>query len=127
MDPVRRSARSRSCIGGRHRARSNQHAGVHVKDTDPVNPPNPVMITGNVPVTPLATVMAAAVTEKSHAGPVSGTVVTLPPVCVIVRVPGNRTWCGSGNRAERDHDHARRSTRSNHDREYASIAVGFCK
>ncbi len=36
---------------------------------------------------PLATVMAAAETEKSHAGPVSGTVLTLPPVCVIVSVP----------------------------------------
>ena len=29
-------------------AHAEQHtAGVQVKDTDPVNPPNPVMITGN--------------------------------------------------------------------------------
>jgi hypothetical protein len=27
-------------------------AGVHVEDTDPVNPPSPVMSTGNVPVAP---------------------------------------------------------------------------
>ena len=63
-------------------------AGVQVKDTAPVNPPNPVTSTGNVPVAPWAIVMEAAVTEKSHAGPDSGTVVTVPPVCVIVRVPG---------------------------------------
>ncbi len=63
-------------------------AGVQVKDTAPVNPPNPVTSTGNEPVAPLATVMGEADTEKSHAGPDSGTVVTVPPVCVIVRVPG---------------------------------------
>ena len=29
--------------------------GVQVKDTAPVNPPSPVMVTGNVPMAPLAT------------------------------------------------------------------------
>jgi hypothetical protein len=62
-------------------------AGVQVKDTAPVNPPNPVTSTGNEPVAPLATVMFAAEAEKSHAGADSGIVLTLPPVCVIVRVP----------------------------------------
>src|SRR5277367_1140847 len=61
--------------------------GVQVKDTEPVNPPSPVMITGNVPVMPLVTPMVATETEKSHAGPVSGTVVTLPRVCVMVSEP----------------------------------------
>ena len=63
-------------------------AGVQAKDTAPVNPPNPVVNTGNEPVAPWATVMFAAETEKSHAGPDSGTVVTVPPVWVIVRLPG---------------------------------------
>src|SRR5271156_6739601 len=63
-------------------------AGAHVKATGPVNPPNPVTFTVNGPVAPLATAMVAAETEKSHAGPNSGMVVTVPPVCVIVSVPG---------------------------------------
>ena len=61
--------------------------GVQVKATAPVKPPSPVTTTGNEPVAPLATLMAAAETEKSHAVPVSGTVLTLPPVCVIVSAP----------------------------------------
>ena len=88
MDPlaVAPGAGAALVVGTMHEVISM--AGVHVNDTAPVNPPSPVMITGNEPVAPLATVMAAAVTEKSHAGPDSGTVVTVPPVCVIVRVPG---------------------------------------
>jgi len=62
-------------------------AGVHVNDTAPVNPPNPVTSTGNDPVAPRATLMAAAEIEKSHACADSCTVVTLPPVCEIVSVP----------------------------------------
>src|SRR5271156_699191 len=62
-------------------------AGVQVNATAPVNPPNPVTSTGNVPVAPRATLMAAAEIEKSHACADSGTVLTLPPVCVIVRLP----------------------------------------
>jgi len=42
-------------------------AGVQVNATAPVNPPNPVTRTGNDPVAPLATVIFAAETEKSHA------------------------------------------------------------
>lgn len=62
--------------------------GVHMKATAPVNPPNPVTVTVNVPDMPLGTVTdEAAVTEKSHAVPDSGTVLTFPPVCVIVRAP----------------------------------------
>jgi len=62
--------------------------GAQVNATGPINPPNPVTFTVNGPVAPLATVMAAAEAEKSHAGPDNGTVVTVPPVCVIVSVPG---------------------------------------
>src|SRR5271156_5018498 len=62
-------------------------AGVQVNATAPVNPPNPVTSTGNDPVAPRATLMAAAEIEKSHACADSGTVLTLPPVCVIVRLP----------------------------------------
>jgi hypothetical protein len=62
-------------------------AGAQVKETAPVNPPNPVTSTGNDPVAPRATLMAAAEIEKSHACADSGTVATLPPVCVIVRLP----------------------------------------
>ncbi|MGA7062274.1 MAG: hypothetical protein WBY69_13780, partial [Candidatus Acidiferrales bacterium] len=36
---------------------------------------------------PLATLALPAETEKSHAVPLSGTVLTLPPVCVIVSAP----------------------------------------
>ena len=62
--------------------------GVHVKATAPVNPPNPVTVTANMPDMPLATVTEeTAVTEKSHAGPFSGTLLTLPPVWVIVSAP----------------------------------------
>ena len=46
--------------------------------------------------------MAAAETEKSHAGPVSGTVLTAPPVCVIVSAPGNRPGRCSRSRTEAD-------------------------
>jgi len=62
--------------------------GVQAIATAPVKPPSPVTTTGNEPVAPLATLKAAADTEKSHAGPVSGTVLMAPPVCVIVRLPG---------------------------------------
>jgi hypothetical protein len=55
-------------------------AGVQVKDTAPVNPPNPVTSTGNEPVAPLATLMATAEAEKSHAGPDSATEFMAPPV-----------------------------------------------
>jgi len=53
-------------------------AGVQVKATAPVNPPNPVTSTGNEPVAPLATVMGEADTEKSHAVPARATVCGLP-------------------------------------------------
>ena len=87
IDPVAVApgAGAAAVVGTAH-AESNM-PGVQVKDTDPVNPPSPVMITGNVPVMPLVTPMAAAETEKSHAGPVSGTVLTLPSVCVMVSEP----------------------------------------
>lgn len=52
--------------------------GVHVKETAPVNPPSPVMVTGKVPMAPLATLALPADTEKSQAVPVSGTVCGLP-------------------------------------------------
>src|SRR5271156_7112036 len=66
----------------------NALPGVHVKDTAPVNPPSPITVTANVPDPPLATVTEeTAVTEKSYAVPASGTVLTLPPVCVIVSAP----------------------------------------
>jgi hypothetical protein len=52
--------------------------GVQVEATAPVKPPNPVTTTGNEPVAPLATLMAAAETEKSHAIPVSETDCGLP-------------------------------------------------
>ena len=61
--------------------------GVQVKATAPVKPPSPVTTTGNEPVAPLATLMAAAETEKSHAVPLRVTVLILPSVCVTVRVP----------------------------------------
>ena len=67
-------------------------AGVQVKDTAPVNPPNPVMVTGNVPMAPLATLtLDGAETEKSQAVPVSGTDCGLPfasSVSVSVPVTG---------------------------------------
>ena len=53
--------------------------GVQVKDTAPVKPPNPVTSTGNEPVAPLATLMAAAETEKSHAVPLRASACGLPP------------------------------------------------
>src|SRR5271156_3741166 len=62
-------------------------AGVQVKATGPVNPPNPVTFTVNGPVAPLATLMAEAEAEKSHAVPFSGTLLTLPPAWVIVSAP----------------------------------------
>src|SRR5580658_1249231 len=66
----------------------NALPGVQVKATAPVNPPKPVTVTATGPDMPLATVTdEAAVTEKSHAVPLSGTVLTLPPVCVIVSAP----------------------------------------
>src|SRR5580692_4010523 len=52
--------------------------GVQVKATAPVKPPSPVTTTGNEPVAPLATLMAAAETEKSHAVPFRTTVCGLP-------------------------------------------------
>ena len=87
IDPVAVApgAGAAAVVGTAH-AESNM-PGVQVNDTDPVNPPSPVMITGNVPVMPLVTPMAAAETVKSHAGPVSGTVLTLPSVCVMVSEP----------------------------------------
>ena len=75
-----------AAVVGTAHAESNV-PGVQVKDTDPLNPPNPVMITGNVPLMPLVTPMVATETEKSHVGPLSGTVATLPSVCVIVSEP----------------------------------------
>src|SRR6202021_4060408 len=50
--------------------------------------------TGNEPVAPLATLMAAAETEKSHAVPLRTTVLTLPPVCVTVRDPATGPGVG---------------------------------
>ena len=87
MDPfaVAPGAGAALVVGTEHEVISV--AGVQVKDTAPVNPPNPVTSTGNVPIAPWAIVMEAAETEKSHAGPDSGMVVTLPPVCMIVRLP----------------------------------------
>ena len=74
-------------------------AGVQVKDTAPVNPPNPVMVTGNVPMAPLATLtLDGAETEKSQAVPVSGTDCGLPlasSVTVIVPVTGPAAVVGS--------------------------------
>jgi hypothetical protein len=62
--------------------------GVQVKATAPVKPPSPVTVTGNEPVAPLATLMAAADTEKSHAIPVSETDCGLPlALSVIVSDP----------------------------------------
>src|SRR5580692_4731426 len=52
--------------------------GVQVKATAPVKPPSPVTTTGNEPVAPLATLTAAAETEKSHAVPFRTTVCGLP-------------------------------------------------
>jgi hypothetical protein len=53
--------------------------GVQVKDTAPVNPPSPVMVTGKVPMAPFATLtLDGAEAEKSHAVPVSGTDCGLP-------------------------------------------------
>ena len=67
IDPVAVApgAGAAAVVGTAH-AESNV-PGVQVKDTDPVNPPSPVMITGNVPVMPLVTPMVATETEKSHA------------------------------------------------------------
>ena len=66
----------------------NALPGVHVKATGPVNPPNPVTVTANMPDMPEGTVTEeTAVTEKSHAVPFSGTLLTLPPVWVIVSAP----------------------------------------
>jgi hypothetical protein len=68
--------------------------GVQVKDTEPVNPPRPVMVTGNVPMAPLATLtLDGAETEKSQAVPVSGTDCGLPlalsvTMIVPVSAPG---------------------------------------
>lgn len=67
--------------------------GVHVKETMPVNPPSPVMVTGKVPIAPLATLALPAVTEKSQAVPVSPTVWGLPLALSVtetasVTVPG---------------------------------------
>lgn len=68
--------------------------GVQVKDTEPVNPPNPVIVTGKLPIAPLATVtLDGAETEKSQAVPVSGTDCGLPLALsvtesVSVTVPG---------------------------------------
>ena len=45
--------------------------GVQVKETAPVNPPSPVMVTGKVPMAPLATLALPAETEKSQAVPFS--------------------------------------------------------
>jgi len=62
--------------------------GVQVKATAPVKPPSPVTTTGNEPVAPLATLTAAAETEKSHAIPVSETACGLPlALSVIVSDP----------------------------------------
>src|ERR1700691_4632491 len=52
--------------------------GVQVKSTAPVKPPSPVTTTGNEPVAPLATLIAAAEPEKSHAVPFRTTVCGLP-------------------------------------------------
>ncbi len=48
--------------------------GLQVKATAPVKPPKPVTTTGNEPVAPLATLVAAAEAEKSQAVPVRVTV-----------------------------------------------------
>jgi hypothetical protein len=74
-------------VGTEHEVINAPVPGAQVEATAPVNPPKPVTTTGNMPVAPRATLMAAADTEKSHAGPLSGTVLTLPPVCVIVSEP----------------------------------------
>jgi len=53
--------------------------GVQVKATAPVNPPSPVIVTGKVPMAPLATLtLDGAETEKSQPVPVRGTVCGLP-------------------------------------------------
>jgi hypothetical protein len=68
--------------------------GVQVKDTEPVNPPRPVMVTGKLPMAPLATLtLDGAETEKSQAVPVSGTDCGLPlalsvTMIVPVSAPG---------------------------------------
>jgi hypothetical protein len=68
--------------------------GVQVKDTEPVNPPNPVIVTGNVPMAPLATLtLLGAETWKSQAVPVSDTDCGLPlalsvTMIVPVSAPG---------------------------------------
>jgi len=68
--------------------------GVQVKDTEPVNPPSPVMVTGKVPMAPFATLtLDGAEAEKSHAVPVSGTDCGLPlalsvTMIVPVSAPG---------------------------------------
>ena len=62
--------------------------GVQVNETAPVNPPSPVMVTGKVPMAPLATLALPAETEKSQAIPVSETDCGLPlALSVIVSDP----------------------------------------
>src|SRR5277367_3100408 len=65
-------------VGTAHEVISAPLPGVQVKATAPVKPPSPVTTTGNEPVAPLATVMAAAEAEKSHAMPFRTTVCGLP-------------------------------------------------
>src|SRR5580658_7431374 len=67
--------------------------GVQVKATAPVKPPSPVTTTGNEPVAPLATLTAAAETEKSQAVPARFNVCGLPlaesvTVMALVTGPG---------------------------------------
>ena len=65
--------------------------GVQVNETVPVNPPSPVMVTGKVPMAPLATLALPAVTEKSQAVPFSVNDCGLPlalSVNVIVPLSG---------------------------------------
>ena len=55
----------------RTRAATSVLPGVQVNETSPVNRPSPVMVTGKVPMAPLATLALPAVTEKSQAVPFS--------------------------------------------------------
>ena len=83
--------------------------GVHVKETMPVNPPSPVMVTGKVPIAPLATLALPAVTEKSQAVPVSANGLGAA-IGVVGEHDGAvvRTWRAGGAGIECDAQHAGR-------------------
>jgi len=91
MDPVAEAPGAGAALVVATEQEVTSMAGVQVNATAPVNPPNPVTLTVNGPVAPLATVMAAAEAEKSHAVPLRASTCGLPPelsVKLIVPVTG---------------------------------------